>query len=47
MLLEGQAFSLVPWKHVIDKYRGKHIAAKLQGRNASWELGRQRGMSLD
>ena len=47
MLIEGQAFSLVPWKRVIDKHLGKHLAATVRGRDASWELGRQRGISLD
>lgn len=46
MLDDGVGFSLVPWKPVIEQRRGQQIAATMRGCEASWEIGRLRGMSI-
>lgn len=43
MLDDGMGFSLVPWKLVVEQRSGKQVAAA----EASWELGRPRGLPLD
>ncbi|WP_319757271.1 relaxase/mobilization nuclease and DUF3363 domain-containing protein [Pseudomonas aeruginosa] len=40
-------FSLVPWKPVIEQKLGQSVSAVIQGNSASWQLGRQRGPSID
>lgn len=46
MLDDGMGFSLVPWKPVIEQRLGQQIAATVRGSGVSWEVGRQRGMSI-
>ena len=46
MLNDGMGFSLVPWKPVIEQRLGQQLAATVRGSSVSWELGRQRGMSI-
>ncbi len=46
MLDEGLGFSLVPWKPVIEQRLGQQLAATIRGGGVSWEVGRQRGMSI-
>ena len=46
MLVAEKGFSLVPWKPVIEKHRGKTIAATVRGSDASWEIRLQRSLSL-
>lgn len=46
MLDDGMGFSLVPWKPVIESRLGQQIAATMRGGVASWEIGRQRGISV-
>ena len=45
MLDDGKAFSLVPWKPVIERQLGKQIAATVRGGGVSWEVGRRPGLS--
>ena len=45
MLDDGKAFSLVPWKPVIEQRLGQQLAATVRGGGVSWEVGRQRGLS--
>jgi len=47
MLDDGMGFSLVPWKPVIEQRLGQQIAATMRSGGASWEIGRQRGRSLN
>jgi hypothetical protein len=47
MLDDGMGFSLVPWKPVIEQRLGQQLAATVRGDRVSWEIGRQRGMSID
>jgi hypothetical protein len=46
MLDDGSGFSLVPWRPVIDQRLGQTMTAVARGGNASWEFGRQRGLSI-
>ncbi|EHP41274.1 hypothetical protein OR16_20507 [Cupriavidus basilensis OR16] len=46
MLDDGMGFSLVPWKPVTERRLGQQIAATVRGGGASWNIGRQRSVSL-
>jgi hypothetical protein len=39
-------FTLVPWRPVIDRQLGREVSGIVQGGSVSWQLGRQRGLSL-
>jgi hypothetical protein len=45
MLDDGKAFSLVPWKPVIERRLGQQLAATVRGDGVTWNLGRQPGIS--
>lgn len=46
MLDDGMDFHLVPWKPVIEQRLGQQLSAVVWGASVSWQLGRQRGMSI-
>ncbi|MNF88732.1 hypothetical protein D3C84_712320 [compost metagenome] len=46
VLDDGQGFSLVPWKPIIEQRLGQRIAATVHGGGVSWEIGRQRGIGV-
>lgn len=46
MLDDGLGFSLVPWKPVIEKRLGQRMTAIVRGSTVTWELGRQRGLTI-
>jgi type IV secretory pathway VirD2 relaxase len=46
MLSDGMGFELVPWRPVIEQSLGKRISAVVRGSEVTWELGRQRGISI-
>ena len=46
MLDDGKAFSLVPWRPVIEQRLGQQLAATVRGGGTSWEIGRQRGPTI-
>jgi hypothetical protein len=46
MLDDGMGFSLVPWRPVIEQRLGQQISATVRGTGVSWEVGRQRGISI-
>ncbi|MDO3526391.1 relaxase/mobilization nuclease and DUF3363 domain-containing protein [Ralstonia pseudosolanacearum] len=46
VLDDGMGFSLVPWKPVIEQRLGQQVVATVRGGGVSWEIGRQRGMSV-
>ncbi len=46
MLDDGKAFSLVPWKPVIEQRLGQQLAATVRGGAASWEIGQHRGLVI-
>ena len=40
-------FALVPWRPVMERYRGQDIAGTVErGGNISWQLGRSRGLGI-
>ena len=46
MLDDGKSFSLVPWRPVLEKRMGQHVAVIVRGQSVSWEFGRRRGPSI-
>ena len=46
VLDDGKAFSLVPWKPVIEQRLGQQLAATVRGNAVSWELGRSRRVGI-
>ncbi|MBU9833700.1 DUF3363 domain-containing protein [Rahnella sp. L72c] len=46
MFDDGVGFSLVPWKPVIEPWRGQQLAATIRRGGVSWEIGKQRGTSV-
>lgn len=46
MLDDGLGFSLVPWRPVIEQCLGQQVSALVRGQSVTWQLGRQRGMSI-
>lgn len=46
MIDDGMGFSLVPWKPVIAQRLGQQLAATVRGGGVSWEIGKQRGLSI-
>ena len=46
MLDDGMGFSLVPWRQVIERSLGQQVSAVVRGQSVTWQLGRQRGMSI-
>ena len=45
MLDDGRAFSLVPWRPVVEQRLGQHLTATVRGDRVTWSFGRQRGLS--
>ena len=43
---KSHEFTLVPWRPVIDRQLGREVMGVVQGGSVSWQLGRQRGISL-
>ncbi|WP_244314601.1 DUF3363 domain-containing protein [Paracoccus pantotrophus] len=43
---KSHEFTLVPWRPVIDRQLGREVIGVVQGGSVSWQLGRQRGISL-
>lgn len=46
LLESGPSFTLVPWRPVIEGREGRHISALIRGQSVTWQIGRQRGMSV-
>jgi hypothetical protein len=46
MLSDGMGFELVPWRPMVEESLGKTISAVVRGSQVTWELGRQRGLSI-
>lgn len=46
MLDDGQSFSLIPWKPVLEGRSGQNVSAVLRGTTATWEFGKQRALGL-
>ena len=43
---QSHEFTLVPWRPVIDRELGREISGVVQGGSVSWQVGKQRGLSL-
>ncbi|NKQ12120.1 type VI secretion protein [Stutzerimonas zhaodongensis] len=46
VLEDSKAFSLVPWKPVIEQRLGQQLAATVRGNAVSWDVGRSRGVGI-
>lgn len=46
MLDDGMGFSLVPWRPVVEQRLGHRVSAIVRGSSATWEVARQRGISI-
>ncbi|MNF81089.1 hypothetical protein D3C84_633480 [compost metagenome] len=46
VLDDGQGFSLVPWKPVIESWLGQQIAATVHAGSVSWEVSRTRTLEI-
>lgn len=46
LLEDGMAFSLAPWKPVIEQRLGQKLVATVRGHEVSWVLARQRGLAV-
>jgi hypothetical protein len=46
MLDDGPGFSLLPWRPVIEKRLGRTISGVVRGDHITWQLRRQRGLSI-
>jgi hypothetical protein len=45
MLDDGQGFSLVPWRPVLERRLGQPMSAFVHDERVTWELGRSPGLS--
>ncbi|MCO8030750.1 DUF3363 domain-containing protein [Brevundimonas diminuta] len=43
---KSHEFTLVPWRPIIDRQLGREVMGVVQGGSVSWQLGRQRGLSI-
>ena len=43
---KSHEFTLVPWRPVIDRQLGREVMGVVQGGSVSWQLGRQRGLTI-
>ncbi|MBA8841312.1 DUF3363 domain-containing protein [Ochrobactrum sp. RH2CCR150] len=43
---QSHEFTLVPWRPVIDREFGREVAGVVKGGSISWQMGRQRGLTL-
>ncbi len=43
---KSHEFTLVPWRPVIERQRGREVIGVVQGGSVSWQLGKQRELGL-
>ena len=43
---KSHEFTLVPWRDVLERNRGKHVEGVIKGQSISWNLGRKRGPEI-
>lgn len=43
---KSHEFTLVPWRDVLERNRGKHVEGVIKGQSISWNLGRERGPEI-
>jgi len=41
-----QHFTLVPWRAILERYRGREVVGIVRGMGVSWQLGGQRDRGL-
>jgi type IV secretory pathway VirD2 relaxase len=46
VIANEQQFTLVPWRAILERFRGREIAGLVRGMGVSWQLGLQRGRGL-
>jgi len=46
VLDDGLGFSLVPWKPALEQRLGKEVSAIVRGSSATWQFGKNRGISV-
>lgn len=46
VLDDGKSFSLVPWRSVIEHRVGQEMSAVVNGRTATWQIGRSHGVAI-
>jgi len=46
MLDDGRGFSLVPWRPAIEQRLGQQVSGVVRGSSVTWQIGRQRGLSV-
>ncbi|GKT00477.1 DUF3363 domain-containing protein [Acidovorax sp. SUPP3434] len=44
LLDDGMGFSLVPWRPVVENWRGKNVSAVVHGSSVSWQLQRRKDL---
>ena len=46
VVADERQFTLVPWRAVLERFRGREIAGIVRGMGVSWQLGLQRTRGL-
>jgi len=46
MLDNGMAFTLVPWRTVVEQRLGQHVSAIVRDPFVTWQIDRQRGIGI-
>lgn len=46
LIENSRAFTLVPWRPVIEHELGKEVAGLVRGNDISWEFGRKRSLGI-
>ena len=44
LIERSREFTLVPWRDVLEKHRGKALSGVVHGLDVAWNLGRKRGL---
>ena len=46
VIQKGQQFTLVPWRPLLERHRGREVVGIIRGMGISWQLGRQRDRGI-
>ena len=46
VIQRNEHFTLVPWRPILERYRGQEVAGIVRGMGVSWQFGLQRGRGL-
>lgn len=47
LIQTGRAFTLVPWRRVLERRRGQQVIGLVRGRAVSWSFGKSRGLDVE